>query len=79
MVRHKKDNFGRGRKYANAPRRRDTNDAGDETSRTTPAFKAAGWDFNHCDPKRCSGKRLIRLGLMRELHVGQKYPGVIIS
>lgn len=44
-----------------------------------PSFKAAAWDLNHCDAKRCSGKRLMRLGLMRELHVGQKHPGVVVS
>ncbi|KAF2767095.1 DUF367-domain-containing protein, partial [Teratosphaeria nubilosa] len=44
-----------------------------------PAFQAAAWDLNHCDAKRCSGKRLMRLGLMRELHVGQKHAGVVVS
>lgn len=44
-----------------------------------PAFKAACWDLGHCDAKRCSGKRLMRLGMMRELHVGQKFAGVVVS
>lgn len=44
-----------------------------------PAFKAACWDLGHCDPKRCSGKRLMRAGLMRELHLGQRHSGVIIT
>ncbi|KAF2219953.1 hypothetical protein BDZ85DRAFT_37283 [Elsinoe ampelina] len=44
-----------------------------------PSFKAACWDLNHCDYKRCSGKRLIRLGLMRSLGMNQKHPGVVIS
>ena len=44
-----------------------------------PSFKAACWDLGHCDAKRCSGKRLMRLGLMRELHVGQKHAGVVVS
>lgn len=47
--------------------------------RTRPAFKAAAWDLEHCDAKRCSGKRLMRMGLMRELSVGQKFAGVVIS
>jgi pre-rRNA-processing protein TSR3 len=42
-------------------------------------YKAACWDFGHCDAKRCSGKKLIRLGLMRELHVGQKHAGIVVS
>jgi pre-rRNA-processing protein TSR3 len=49
------------------------------TNSAKPPFKAACWDFNHCDSKRCSGKRLMHFGLMREMAVGQKFPGVVIS
>ncbi|ROW00288.1 hypothetical protein VSDG_03498 [Cytospora chrysosperma] len=49
------------------------------TGRPRPAFKAACWDLGHCDPKRCSGKKLMRAGLMRELHLGQRHSGVIIT
>ena len=94
MVRHKKDNFSsRGRKLHSGPPRnprRQPNDddpCGADSDQTTaapggsrrPAFKAACWDLGHCDPKRCSGKRLMKLGLMRDLHVGQRHPGVIIT
>lgn len=48
-------------------------------SQPKPAFKAACWDLGHCDPKRCSGKRLMKQGLMRELHLGQRHNGVIIT
>ncbi|KAL0939478.1 Ribosome biogenesis protein TSR3 [Colletotrichum truncatum] len=84
MVRHKKDNFGsRGRKnhHSGPPRQRqpqgDDPEGGRPASR--PSFKAACWDLGHCDPKRCSGKKLIRLGMMRDLHVGQRHNGVIIT
>ncbi|KAL2176716.1 uncharacterized protein P884DRAFT_260799 [Thermothelomyces heterothallicus CBS 202.75] len=49
------------------------------TTSSRPAFKAACWDLGHCDPKRCSGKRLMKLGLMRELHLGQRHSGVVIT
>jgi len=83
MVRHKKDLANKGKKGANGPRtyaqhthpERENGLGGNKR----PPFKAAAWDLNHCDAKRCSGKRLMRLGLMRELHVGQKHAGVVVS
>lgn len=81
MVRHKKDNFRPrgGKSFAPKPPRhlRDSEDGSQTTAR--PSFKAACWDLGHCDQKRCSGKKLMRLGLMRELQVGQKHAGVVIS
>ncbi|KAI6088296.1 DUF367-domain-containing protein [Hypoxylon rubiginosum] len=84
MVRHKKDKFSSrgGKGHGNSrPRARQTENDGEDADApsTKPAFKAACWDLNHCDPKRCSGKKLIRLGLMRDLHLGQRHNGVIIT
>ncbi|GJN82558.1 ribosome bioproteinsis protein tsr3 [Purpureocillium lilacinum] len=95
MVRHKKDFAGRGKKSGyrgggasrGPPRQHqhqhdgdgDDNDASSPGASSRPAFKAACWDLGHCDPKRCSGKKLIRLGLMRDLHMGQRHNGVIIT
>lgn len=41
--------------------------------------KLAMWDFDHCDPKRCSGKKLERLGLIKNMRVGLKFQGVVVS
>lgn len=83
MVRHKKDFHGKGKKPHGPPRPRPQGgDGGDNDSSGAsrrPAFKAACWDLGHCDPKRCSGKKLMKLGLMRELHMGQRYAGVVIT
>ncbi|KAH7325074.1 hypothetical protein B0I35DRAFT_174810 [Stachybotrys elegans] len=89
MVRHKKDFNPKGKKFGHGtgppkPRQPRQTDNGDDGSNPTssssrPAFKAACWDLGHCDPKRCSGKKLMKLGLMRELHMGQRHNGVIIT
>lgn len=95
MVRHKKEMSGKAKKYTGnsrtsrplPPARGEPgygqdatgNDGSAPGAGKRPPYKAACWDLNHCDAKRCSGKRLMRLGLMRELHVGQKHPGVIVS
>ncbi|SOV05587.1 related to TSR3 - protein required for processing of the 20S pre-rRNA [Ustilago sp. UG-2017a] len=52
-------------------------DGGDDV--TSISVPVAMWDFNHCDPKRCSGKKLSRLGLIQELRVGQKFRGIVLT
>lgn len=37
------------------------------------------WDFNQCDPKKCSGRKLIRLGLVTNLKLKQRFPGIVLT
>lgn len=82
MVRHKKDFKPKGKHRGPPPTHAQHTHPDRENGLgggKRPPYKAAAWDLNHCDAKRCSGKRLMRLGLMRELHVGQKHAGVVVS
>lgn len=37
------------------------------------------WDFNHCDPRRCTGRKLSRLGLLHSVRPTTAIPGVVLS
>lgn len=44
-----------------------------------PSFNVSMWDLNHCDPKKCSGRKLLRHNLIKNLKLGQRFPGLVLS
>ncbi|GMH56979.1 hypothetical protein TrRE_jg9455 [Triparma retinervis] len=37
------------------------------------------WDFEQCDPKRCTGQRLARRGLIKAMNLKQPFKGIVLS
>ncbi|CAI8618998.1 unnamed protein product [Vicia faba] len=46
---------------------------------TKPKIKLAMWDFGQCDAKKCTGRKLSRLGFLKELRVSNGFGGIALS
>lgn len=50
-----------------------------EESEPTPKVQLAMWDFGQCDAKRCTGRKLARFNLLKELRVTAGFGGIVLS
>ncbi|GKY94972.1 hypothetical protein MPSEU_000461900 [Mayamaea pseudoterrestris] len=37
------------------------------------------WDFAQCDPKRCTGARLVKRGIFQRMNLKQSFRGIVLS
>lgn len=44
-----------------------------------PTIQLAMWDFGQCDAKKCTGRKLSRFGLLKELRVNNGFGGIVLS
>eukprot|EP01060_Flectonema_neradi_P008294 TRINITY_DN15922_c0_g1_i1.p1 TRINITY_DN15922_c0_g1~~TRINITY_DN15922_c0_g1_i1.p1 ORF type:complete len:299 (+),score=66.55 TRINITY_DN15922_c0_g1_i1:108-899(+) len=73
---------GKGGKGSRGSNKKDNRNKGRSTTSKPAAnfpLPLAMWDFEQCDARRCTGKKLHRMGKLHELKISQAFMGLVMS
>jgi len=54
-------------------------DEGATSSKQKFPCRLAMWDLEQCDPKKCSGRKLVHQGFVETLRIQQRFSGIVLS
>ncbi|KAM3183499.1 hypothetical protein ACTXT7_010227 [Hymenolepis weldensis] len=67
------------------PEKSDSRDSSSSENSSDPettsniSIPTAMWDLGQCDPKRCSGRKLVRLGVTRLVKIQEPFHGIVLT
>nr|XP_002129931.1 ribosome biogenesis protein TSR3 homolog [Ciona intestinalis] len=57
----------------------ENSDEEDVATKVALKFPLAMWDLQQCDRKKCTGRKMVRKGLVKSLKLQQRFSGIILS